>query len=333
MQRWIYSLTAVVLLAVGFVAWYAVHTPADSLAARAQLDPVKLKAAYADIEQALNQGNNAAAKALAIKLTIQQPNDARAFALLSRAHLANLDRDSAYAAAVESLKLDAGDHQIQFLAGTLANQLRNFEKAKYHYTQAMMAAPSMAKYPMYLGEMLLKMNDLDGSQMQLLRAASLDAAQPQIHSLLAEIAARRNKLKMAIDLVDRAIDTAADSEKKLPYRIQKAQLLRADNEPAAALSLLQSLPAGSQLDVNVTEQIAQCHMMMSRPAKAAEVWLSLLDRDKTSVRAAAEAGLCFYRSGDWSKARQYLGVARRLDANDMKVKALGELLEKNSESK
>jgi tetratricopeptide (TPR) repeat protein len=321
------TLAAAVLGAIGMITWFALRAPDPAKAARATLEPGALKQAHADIEKSLKENDLARAKALAEKLTIEQPDDARAFALLGQAHLALLDRPAAYAAAARSLELNGGDHEVHFFAGTIASQLRDHSKARHHYTQAMMLSPSTAKYPMYLGELLMKLNDLDGAQIQLLRAASLDSAQPQIHSMLAGIAARRGKPKMAIELADRAIDTAGEPKKKLPYQIQKAQLLRADNEPGAALALLLSLPEDARWQMTVIEQIAQTHLMMNAPEKAGHAWAEALERDPTNVRASAEAGLCFFRAGDQKSARQYLNIARRIDPNHFTVRALAELVE------
>jgi Tfp pilus assembly protein PilF len=68
-------------------------------------------------------------------------------------------------------------------------------------------------------------------------------------------------------------------------------------------------------------------MMKGEPAKAAIAWTDAFTANPQNARAAAEAGLCFIRAGDRQHAEQYLGLAKRLDANNPTVRALNKALQ------
>jgi Flp pilus assembly protein TadD len=266
------------------------------------------------------------------KLVIQRllkgyPNDAEAHVLMAKVLMAEGMGDAAYAEVAQSLQLDATRDDVQFLAGTFAEKSGLVDKAKYHYLRAGELAPKNARYPMYLGQLLMKTNDLDGAQMQLLRAKSLDSSLSVIYSMLAEIASRQGKLDMAVDQVNKALEqTEPDSEKYLAFMLQKAQLLRRANHPEDALRVLLTLAPRDQQKPAVVDHIATTYLMLGKPTRAAAVWTELFAIDPKNQTAAAEAGLAFVRAGDTAHARQYLEYARQFSDANPKMVALEEVL-------
>ena len=269
------------------------------------------------------------ARRIVERLLEQYPNDAEGRVLMAKVFMAEGKAEPAYEQFQRSLEIDGRRHEVQFNAGLLAAELDKLRQARQHYNQAVVLDPGNAKYRMYLAQLLMKLDDLDAAQMQLLRARSLDGSLVHVYGMLGEIAARRGKLNMAIDQVNKALERIEDNEpRRVTYLLLKAQFLRRHNKPEAALRVLHEVPPKRQREPRVAEHWAATYLMMSEPAKAAIVWGDLFSIDPTNANAAAEAGLCFLRAGDRESARRYLGLARRADAKHMKVEALQEALAK-----
>lgn len=235
----------------------------------------------------------------------------------------------AYAALARSLELDPAQAEAHQTAGIIAEQIGEADKARYHYTRATALSPKDPRYPLYLGQLLLKQNQLDEAQMQVLKAVQLDAKLVAGYALLAEIAARKGKWDMAIDHATRAIDQSdVDDPKRLRYVLLKAQYLRRNAQPEIAVEMLHRLPLDQQLTAEVTPHIADGYLMMSRPADAAKAWGDLFYSDTTNARAAAESGMCWLRAGELSKARQMRDLAARVNAGEPLIKALDEAMMK-----
>ncbi|MBI1367461.1 MAG: tetratricopeptide repeat protein [Planctomycetes bacterium] len=326
---------AMVLLA-GVIGgtWHYTRGPEHTQASPSITDPVvrdKLEEAHTAAQHYIVSNEHAKARKILEAVLADYPNDAPSHVLLAQVLIAEGKTQDAYDHVAEGLKYDEGNPEAHFLAGRLAQELDNLDKAKFHFTRASMLDPNQAKYPLYLGAVLLRQGDLDAAQLQLLRAQRIDTSLAVAYSMQAEIAARRGKIDMAIEEVNKAIDLSKDdAAKRLNYVLQKAQLLRRNNDPAAALSLLTSLDTADQQKGAVVEHIADCYQMMNQPAKAAAVWSELFALEPTNARAAGEAAWAYHRADDDRHARQYIDMALRIDPREAKANALRDALAKSN---
>lgn len=316
---------ALVLAAVVAVAgWYAWPTESTGDGADAYTEEQLEKHRYA-AEHYILSDEVPKARVILEKLLEHYPDDAEGRVLMAKVLMAEGKVAEAYREIHRSLEEDGARDEVQFLGGVLAYKIGELDRARYHYTQAAALAPGEAKYRLYLGQLLLKLDELDRAQTQLLKAHSMDSSLVQVYAMLAEISARRGKLNMALEQVNKALDQVkdeGDEDRRVKYTLLKALYLRRHNEPEAALRALWDLPAERHHEPRVVEHIAASYLMMSEPAKAAVTWSGLFDEEPTNATAAAEAGLCFLRAGDKNSARRYLGLAKRIDANEAKVRAL-----------
>lgn len=262
------------------------------------------------------------------RLLERYPDEARPHMLQAKLLMAEGDFEGAYEHADRSVEIDGEDAEAQFLTALLAEANREFEKGREHYAAASVVDPENAKYPMYLAQSLMRLNELDEARIQLLRAQRLDATLHQTYGMHAEIAARRGKLEMAIEQVNKALEHVEESSSHhVAYTLQKAELLRRANRPEAAQTLLQELPPGNQQEQRVVEQLAAGYMMMNQPERAAGAWAELFALEPTNTRAAAEAGMALLRAGKPQQARQYHEMARQLSTSHHMVVALEEALQ------
>jgi len=316
--------------------WFAFYQPADSdsSARNAQQVRQELEKAHNAALHYIKSDKIPQAVTILEAVLEDHPDDANAHVLMAQALIAQKKKQQAYEHVTQALALEPSDANAEFLAGRLAQDIGNLDKARYHFTQASTIDAGNAKYPLYLASALVQMDNLDEAQVQLLRVLRLDGSLHVAYSMLAEIAARRGKIDMAIDHVNKALEQLPPTDPKtVTYTLQKSQLLRRANDPDAALSVLMQLSDSAHRRMDVTEHIADSYLMKNEPGKAAIIWTDLFNADSTNARAAAEAGLCFLRAGDERHARQYLGLAQRIDASHPTVQALEQALAAKTDTK
>ncbi len=271
-------------------------------------------------------GKYAEARAILTELAKRYPDDAETRSALAQVLYAQHNVPGAYEQITQALALDsrkANDHQF---AGELAMMLDQPEAARAHYAAAMKLAPGAAQHALRLANAHLRLGDPDAARMLALRTLKLNPSVHQAHAMLAEIAARRNKLPMAVDQMDKAIAAADQDQTVRLYTLQKARYLRRDNQPQRALAVLEAMGRAAMIDDAVIEELAQTHLQLNQPRAAARLWAARLARDPGHVAAAAEAGLCFDRAGDRRNARHYLALAQRLNPDHPQVQALATAL-------
>ncbi len=273
--------------------------------------------------QAISSNDLDKARLILEGLVKKYPADAQSHVMLAQVLMYENKAADALAMLTRALELDRGQPEVHYSAGILHERMGNFDKARFHYTQAATHDPSNASYPMHLGQLLMKMGELDAAQMQILKAQKLDSKLVQTYAVLAEISARRGKVSMAVELAGKALEQVGPEDpRRVTYALLKSQYLRRDNQPELALEVLRQLPPSEQMSTEVVRHIADSYLMMNEPAKAATVWSELFTVDPHNAQAAAQSGLAWVRAGDLSKARQMLGLASRVNGNDPAVLAL-----------
>lgn len=257
------------------------------------------------------------------------PDDAKGHILMATLLAADdeVPVSEAYHYASRSVELDDSDHEAQFFTGLMADANDDHEQAMHHYARATELAPQVGAYAMYYAQSLMRAERFDEADVQLDRAKRLDANLHQTYAMQAEIAAQRGEIEQALNHVDKALDLLDPRERHyVNYSLQKAELLRRVGNAEAAQAVLMELTPAQQQEPRVVEQIAQGHLMLERPDRAAAVWAELFALEPTNARAAAEAGLAFIEADRPNHAQQYYEFARAVSTSDEKVLALQEAL-------
>jgi len=215
----------------------------------------------------------------------------------------------AYAQYEQALAIGPRETSLEFTAGTAANMAGMPERAVEHYSAAQTADKTNAKYPLYLGQVQLKLGQNDEAKASLLRAALLDPELAVSWGTLADIAMRENNLDMAVQHIEKA--------RKLEpgvatWRLIESRALARQGKPEEAVQLLISLSESDRFSGPVLKQIGQCYGMMAKPGDAAGVYARASDAHAEDGALAREAADWAKRAGDEKSAARLDERARRL---------------------
>jgi tetratricopeptide (TPR) repeat protein len=257
--------------------------------------------------------NFAGAQVVLEQLLRQYPDDAQSHSLLAQALVGQGELEPAYRHAARATALRPRHEKLHQFAGQLAAKLGNYDQAKQHYQAAADLAPDAPQHPLLLAALHLQLDELDQAQFQALRALERDASVHQAYAIVSQAAARKGKLDMAIDQINKALILVEPaSDRAITYTISKAQLLRRANRPTEALDAIMGLGEMALSMPRLVEEQAACHLMLSQPDDAARAWAELLVRQPTNAEAAANAALNYHRADNDQLASHYLMLAERL---------------------
>jgi tetratricopeptide (TPR) repeat protein len=285
-----------------------------------------------DATSLFNHGEFPQAEAVARRLLEHLPDDPEVHLLLAETLIGQERYEAAYEHATAAVELKGDVEESHFFAGVLASRIGRWEQAHHHHAQAARLNGRTAKYPLHDATALVKLGRFDEAQAQALRALQIDAALPQAHFILAQIADERRDIEAALAALHKALTVMErDDPQRLDYMVYITQLLRRAGRAAEAVNLLTGLPPAQQLDERVVGELAKGYVAIDQPRRAAAVWAELHALEPRNARAAAETGLCLIRAGDSAQARRYLGYARAVDPRHPTVVSLARALESSRE--
>lgn len=249
------------------------------------------------------------------KVLAEHPDSAEAHTLHAQMLLEAGRPADALAAFQASLKIQPRNAQLNQVAGDLALNLKEYEDARHHYEQAMSIEPTNSKHAVSLANLQVRLNEDDAAIETLLTVLRRDSQLHSAYALMADIYAKKNKLQLALEQTQRAIDTAPESSPntRTVYVLKRASLLRRDNQPAESLAALNALSPEAHLQPTVLRDIATSWAMLGKPQMAAELYERVLTADPSSAHAAAQAANWRIKAGDLDAAKQHLQSLRRID--------------------
>jgi tetratricopeptide (TPR) repeat protein len=225
----------------------------------------------------------------------------------------------AYDEFCRSLELQPLQPELRINAGTLAMQLDRYPEALAHFSKALGLDPGNARYLVFRGDVLLKLNKTNEAQLDALSALRLDSNCHEAYALLSDLDARQGPTMtaQALEQIQRAIDCVPIGERptQATYVRKKAALLRRDARWEDALNTLRGLSPESKMKPEVVEEMALCWMGLGRPADAAENYEKALqlagaDNPTPDWRLAAGAVRWRLKADDKAKARTDLNVLK-----------------------
>jgi len=237
-------------------------------------------------------------------VTDQSLHIAYADVLMSRRKIAE-----AYSQYEQALAIGPRGAPLEFSAGTAASMAGKPDRALEHFSAAQTADKTNATYPLYLGQVQLKLALNDEAKASLLRAALLDPEQATAWGTLAEVALRENQVDLAVQHVAKArvLEPGAAT-----WRLIESRALTRRGEPEKAVQLLITLDEGERFSGPVLRQIGQCYGMLSRPADAAAIYLKASDTHPEDGTLAREGAEWARRAGDEKGAARLDERARNL---------------------
>ncbi|MCC6426606.1 MAG: tetratricopeptide repeat protein [Phycisphaerales bacterium] len=270
--------------------------------------------AILDSARTLSTEDDHAKAAAILEAAIRSYPDNQELRLALAAELLALKKpEEAYEQYTSALSIGPREPRIEFTAGTAASTIGKLERAVEHYSAAQTADPTVADYPLYLGQVQAKLGHNESAKASLLRAAKLNEDRAIIWGTLADIALRENNAGLA---AQHAAKARTLEPSNAVYRLIEARALNRLARPEEALELLIAMPDADKRQPEIMRLMSDCYGLMKRPEDAARLYAIAADEDTTSAELAFHAGEWYDKAMDPEKARQYLKRAAILGNED-----------------
>lgn len=258
----------------------------------------------------LDQAEAGKAEAIVREALTKYPEDQDLHLLLGQALINQRLFEDAYNEYIAALAIGPRDADIEFSAGTLANQIGQPDRALEHYAAAQTADPSNPDYPLFLGQVQLKLGMFSEGRASLVMAARLRPERALIWGTLADLELQENNARIALQHIGRARELEPANGM---WRLIEAKAFKRQGEAAKALMLLLALDESQRQDVNVRRLTAECYGMMRRPLDGAQLYVDAFDDQQPDATVAFEAAVWLDRAGDgdgaldWARRAEQLG--------------------------
>jgi tetratricopeptide (TPR) repeat protein len=218
---------------------------------------------------------------------------------------------------------------VHQLAGHVALINDDLDGASRHYAQAVALDPRNGRYRLHVADIHLRRGEFDEARKTLVQALALDSSLHEAHSALSDLYARENKLPLALQQIQKAIELVGDGQRRplVTYTRKKAALLRRDNQPAAALRVLETLRAAERIEPAVMNEVATCFGQMNQPQHAAEMYeqaLIVLPLDVDLIIGAADWQI---RAGHADRAGEHIRTLETIHSDHPAIARLRERVE------
>ena len=208
--------------------------------------------------------------------------------------------------------------QLHAEAATCAVKAGLIPQAVDHYSMAQSMDPENPRYPLFLAMVQLKLPGEDNESAavaSLLRAAHLQPDLAEAWGTLAEIELRRNRVDLASQHLDKAIQFQPEQPK---WRIVQARIFNRQGKPDQAVSVLSSLDEQTRAGKPVLQLMSESYGLLSRPADAAAMYESAARKTPTDPDLWYQAALWFQRAGDKARAAKAAQTASMLGSEPAK---------------
>lgn len=285
--------------------------PADANAAAKAPLPETTSAILESAQTYVRQGQPETAETILAKAAEQYPTDQSVRVAYADVLLALRRTGDAYAQYEKALAIGPRQHELEFTAGNAANMAGLPDRALEHFSAAQAGDPSNAKYALYLGQIQLKIGQLDAGKATVLRAVTLDPNLAVGWGSLADTAMRENNAHLALQHIAKArtLEPAV-----VTWRLIESRALRRVGKPDEAVELLIGLPDADRFQTPVLKQIGECYGMLKKPADAAAVFAKAADAQPKDAELSRLAAEWMERAGETGRA--YELAKRAADLGD-----------------
>jgi len=323
------SVLVVVVIVVVIAAAIAVGVLTQTRGPAAP-DPAKAQADIELLAQKLslaiqNQRDTRVLLEPAKQLAQRYEGFASAHTLYGQALMHNGQLRPAAAQLRQALALEPDHAQAHALLGAVHIQLEAYDAARSNLQQAISLDDQNPAHRVKLANLELLAGDLPAAERAALDALRLNSKQHQAYVVLSHVAEQRKQLDLAQQQMGKAIDALPGEEEanRIAYVRRRAKLLRRDNRPQDALAALRALPPQLLFRMEVADDTAVTYGMMSQPASAAQVYVSVLHIQQVNDRAMAEAARWYLKAGLRDEAREMVERLTRVnprypDLNDLR---------------
>lgn len=260
----------------------------------------------------------------------KHPRSADLHAFLAQILIHEERLPAAYEQLLKSLQFERQQPELHLLAATVAMQLKEHDKAIEHYTMATGLSPRSSRYLVHLANAYLLIGRTDQARDTFLQALSVDSSAHQAYKGLSDIFAQQNKIELALQQIQKAIDQTPANQRPLQvlYIRHRAGLLRRGNRPSDALLLLKTLSGEERKDEGVLRDLAVTWALLEQPVRAAEEYESVMPDRPMDPSLLAAAAHWRIKAGDAKKAGEHVEVLRRIAPSFSGLRELEDSLRK-----
>jgi tetratricopeptide (TPR) repeat protein len=254
------------------------------------------------------------------------PGFAAAHNLLAQIHVKRFEKQEAYHQLKLALDLDPNQAQVHALAGSVAEQMRDYDLAYRHYDQAASLEPANARFKLFLANTLIDRQQFDKARAMALEVLKTDANEHRAHAILARLFEFQGKPDQALEQIAKALTLTpageADRNTLITYTLTQAKLLRRLNRPQDAILAIQALRPRERINDLVLSDLATSYAMMNDPASAAKLYEDLALLSPRDWRYPAEAAAWRLKAGQLDQARDLLHRAKTLSPREPRLAEL-----------
>jgi predicted Zn-dependent protease len=261
----------------------------------------------------VRQGQPETAETILAKACEQYPTDQSVRVAYADVLLARSKAGEAYQQYEKALAIGPREHVLEFTAGNVASMAGLPDRALEHFSAAQAGEPTNAKYALYLGQVQLKIGQLDAGKATVLRAVTLDPDLAVGWGSLADAAIRENNAHLALQHIEKARKLEPSV---VTWRLIESRALRRIGKPGDAVEVLIGLPDADRFQLPVLKQIGECYGMLNRPGDAAAVFAKASDAQPKDAVLALAAAEWMERAGE--KDRAYELAKRAAEHGDAK---------------
>lgn len=271
--------------------------------------PEAMDAILKSAEQYVREGQAGKAEAILRESVDQYPADSTLLISYGELLVSQQRPQEAYPLYTRAIQAGASDAATVFKAGTVANMAGWPEKAVEHYNDAQTADPGNPDIPLFLGQIQLKLDQLEPAKASLLRSAKIDENRAVTWGTLAEIALREGKNNIALQHIAKARQI---EPRVTLWRLVEARALKRTAKPDEALALLTPLDASEKQEPAVARVIAECYGMLNRHAEAAEALETSRKAHTDDAALTLETAIAFERAGDKVRAGELATLSAQM---------------------
>lgn len=275
----------------------------------ARLTPEAFAAIQKSAEQYIAEQQPGKAEAILREAVDQYPGEPSLLVSYGELLVSQKRAQEAYPIYQRAIDAGADDARTLFAAGTVANMAGQPARSIEHYLAAQTADPANPDIPLFLGQVQLKLDQVEPAKASLLRAARLDEDRAVAWGTLAEIALRDGNNNIALQHIARARRL---EPRVTLWRLVEARALKRTARPEEALALLTPLDESERQDPAVARAIAECYGLLNKPAESAAALETARAAHPDDATLALDTALAFERAGDVKRAGELATLAVQL---------------------
>ncbi|MDQ7014540.1 MAG: tetratricopeptide repeat protein [Planctomycetota bacterium] len=262
-------------------------------------------------DRLVQQGEADRAEAVLRAAVGEQPDDQELRLALAGACVLQRKLAEAYQQYEAALAIGPRVPEVEFIAGTVASQLRRLDRAEEHFSAAQASDPTDARFPLYLAQVQIGQGRHEEARKNLMLATTLDDSLAIAWGTLAQLSLRSNDPNVALGLVRRARELEPSA---VVWRLLEARArnrIGGEDQLARALAVLEGLPADQRQRLDVLGVMGESYGLLGTPDKAAREFAAAAAARPDDGELQLETAIWHERIGELDAA---LGYARRAEA-------------------